>query len=467
MQAELEGLLVEDAALRRRVAARLHSSEDAASRVLWNWLLESVRAAYGFRIAQIPRPPSYIESVVGERLRQIDEMLSVLYPVDVEARIETVCAVAALIDAEIAWTHENAGRSLSRALFDLQRVHCDDAGLVLPLPSYWEPGLDSRLRVRTLIERGIASGETWYPHYEDVVLDSCARFEAHLTTLNAHRDPTVRRAASACLRTYVSAREQRLNLRADQILITPDAIRRVLREYRHLFLNQWSLGLGHDDSSVVVLGAEHAYELNLDADIVNLCTESIGCGVIWLSGGRRDVVRAVSGGAVNTVRPFQVHPNDHYCKGSSHTWAKLATALGQSGSHQPGCLPGLGSFCYQIELSAHPSQATTGSQPPTPARVAFLRLVMQRLRETACVLLIHGSTSTSGHENARFEIARAFLGAECRGALTTPHAWSEPGRPIQVADSGGRRVIKTRALANQGSTDTFLSRIAELVGEAL
>jgi len=89
------------------------------------------------------------------------------------------------------------------------------------------------------------------------------------------------------------------------------------------------------------------------------------------------------------------------------------------------------------------------------------------MRTTARVLLIHGSRSSAQHEAARLELANCFLGVQNAPTLQEPHALSERGAPISVADANGRRVIKTRALAGQASTGEFLERIDELIGDAL
>jgi hypothetical protein len=449
------------------LSERLSSEADLVVPHLWLWLLDELRAAYGFGVLDPRRSQAYIDSKVVLHLMRIDEVLSILFPDDCDRRRAAIATLATLIDAEIDWTIRNTGKPAPSSLFDGQRLFHDTDGLVLPLAPHWKPDLDAE-RIRSMFERAIAVGVPISAYHEAVVLNSCDRFEAHLQSLEErHRDPIVRKTAAVVRQTYVSARAQRLDLEVEHVLVNPVAVRRVLREHRELFLNQWALGIGRDDAPVVVLGAEHAYNVERDADLVNLCSESIGSGILWLCGGRNDVVNALSGGAITTARPFHVHPNDHYQEGSMHTWERLGRALGAPGVHEPRSVPGLGDLCYQIELSAQPSQDTSGSEPPTAARRLFLRSVMEHVRETASVLIIHGSQSSRAHEAVRLELASVFLGGPCERALSQRHPLSERYRPISVADIGERRVIRTRALSNQGCTDEFCDNLAALVSEAI
>jgi hypothetical protein len=461
--AQLEERISADTDAARALGEYLSTDESTVIPIFWNWLLETMRSAYGLGVSDPQRSRNYIDCTVATSLVPIDEMLSVIYPGDQESRANAIVALASLVDAEIDWSERNAGKLPSPGLFHGQRIHRDEHRHVIPIRNYWRPPLDTTAGVHAVLARAATLVDLVSAYHEQLVEEACHRFEVHLEGLGRHRDPIVRRTAGRVRESCLLAREQRLDLQAASVHINPDAVRALLREHRPLFVNQWELGLGRDDSSVVVLGAEHAYELNQDMDLVNFCTESIGSGVVWLCGGRKDVTRALSGGVVTEARPFHIHPNDHYRKGSSHTWGRLALALGHPGAHEPHSVPGLGDHCYQIELSAHPSQRNTGSQPPTPERRAFLKRVMEQMRETARVLLIHGSRSSNEHEAARFELAGTFLGIPSEAALNQPHELSRPGSPISVADVDGRRVIKTRSLSQ--SSGEFLSRIAELVQE--
>lgn len=468
----LDSRLNADIAVREALAAQLLIPVDAnVASVVWLHLLDLTRSLYRLdnddpwcRAAE--RSSTYIEAAIAGSLLVLDDVISILFD-DLGTRVDMIVSLATLIAAEIRWVFDNTGRLPPAAIFDGQRMCRSDAGVVMPIVDYWNPHLDSEPRVRTLLERARVGAGTLCAHHEDLVNDCCDGYVAHLTLLQNHRDPIVRRVAGDIRQTYLVARAKRLDLEAADVWIGPSLMSKVLREHRALFLNQRALGLGRDDAPVVVLGAEHAYNLEWNAELVNLCMESIGIGILWSCGGRADISRALSGNAVRMRRPFHIHPNDHYGKGVMHTWGRLASAIDDPAAHEPGAVPGLGMRCYQIELSAYPSKRNEGSQPPTRERVDFLRRVMERMRETARVLLIHGSKTSWAHESARLEAARAFLGVSCERQLSVPHVSSARGAPISVADAGGRRVIRTRALAGQGSTDAFLERVARLVGEAL
>jgi hypothetical protein len=468
----LEGRLSAEAAIRDTLAAQLSIPIEAdITRVVWLHLLDLTRSLYRLDnddpwCPSAGRSQAYIEAAIATNLLALDDFVSVLVD-DVGTRVDMIVALATLIDAEIRWICDNSGRPPETALFDGQRIRCSDTGLVMSVVDYWDPRLDSPSRVRQLLVRARRGGDTLYAHHDDLVDECCAGYMVDLAQLQNHRDPIVRRVAGEIRQTYLVARTKRLDLEATDIRIDPSVIGKVLRDHRALFLNQRTLGLGRDDAPIVVLGAEHAYDLESNAELVNLCMESIGSGILWSCGGRADVSRALSGNAVCMRRPFHIHPNDHYCEGVKHTWERLATAFGEPSAHEPGEVPGLGMRCYQIELSAHPSRQSAGSQPPSRKRVDFLRRVMDRMRETARILLIHGSRTSSAHESARFEAARAFLGVSCERQLRTPHFYSARGAPISVADAGGRRVIRTRALAGRGSTDAFLTRLGRLIAEVL
>jgi len=468
---------------------------DVTASLLWSELLEFARVLYGIGDeAPLPsqQPQTYVDNIVAIVVPELDLRLHYLYDNDSE-RINAIRRLAAIVSAELVWSQDNQGRPPPPCTVHALTLPLDEKGHLGPSPDHWDPGVLDEARIAALIAaRALedaqldemrrqreflveSSGESVLPLdagpiavYDDLLLLSAQGYEEHLANLEAHRDPRVRRTANQFALTYRMARKHRAALDRDDVLINPNAVRNlIMRDHRSLFVNQWELGLGCDSAPILVLGAEHAYEPADDTNLVNFCLESIGSGVVWLTSGAAAITQALSDGAVCAGRPFHVHPNDYYHVGDEHTWANLATAIGFPNQHAPRQVPGLGAFCYQIELSAYAARSADDSQPPTPSRLAFLRSIVARLRNTARVLLIHGSRSSRSHERARFELATCFLGISAEPQLSRPHPLSESQRPVSVADYAGRRVIRTRALSNQGITLEFLNKIAYLVWEGI
>jgi hypothetical protein len=297
------------------------------------------------------------------------------------------------------------------------------------------------------------------------VRESATLYGAYLDELVAGDDRTLGVVAAKVRATLTAATSRGAALTAADVAFDVDDLRALDAAQREMLLNEWSLGVGRDDAPVLVIGAEHAYDVGDDAFLVNLCTEALGSTILWLSGGKPEVVSRLTGGAVRIPRPLHIHPYDHYRPNGSHTWSHVAAALGVVEQGRAGAEPGLGTFCHQIELSAWPSPRAGGGRPPTAERVAFLERLVTAVRSTASVLIIHGGRGAEGTEAARVRIASAFLGADCAAALARQHPATEPYRPIAVADHTGRRVIRTRQLSGQGASSAFEARLAKLVAE--
>lgn len=293
--------------------------------------------------------------------------------------------------------------------------------------------------------------------HSDLVQVAASRYEAHLQRVEAMALAPATLAAVRGLRAAVRcARTNGGALAGSDVDFTVDSIAVMPREDRKLLINQFALGLGHDDARVVVLGNEAAYEVDRDDELLNFCLESCASQVIWSCGGSPEVVDRLSGGAVRLPvgRPFHIFPNDFFREGGGHTWVRLAQILGTGEEVRPGASPGLGDLCYQIELSAHPSQVASRGRAPTAERVQFLVDVMRTLSTTADVLLIHGPGRVE-FQHARQQLAAAFLGLP-NGATLNWADLGEPRRPIAALMENGRRVVRTRALGNTGVTAEFI-----------
>lgn len=302
------------------------------------------------------------------------------------------------------------------------------------------------------------------PFHRAVVLEAVARYELYLENL-AVRQPhmTIVRPILEALRT---ARRDGPRMQASGIGFDTGALERLSATDRRRLLNQFALGLGRDDAPVVVMGTEQAFELDERADLVNFCLENIASHIVWLAHGDSSVVSALSQNQVvsSVDRPFHIHPNDHYQEGGGHTWGRLARVLGDDGAHEPAAEPGLGHFCYQLDASAYPSQRADAGLPPTNTRMDFLvTSALPSLATTARVLILHGSSIDGDH---RDRLARAFLGLPGGNSIAWRGHLAQPGRPLAFFDHNARRVIATRALANQGVTLDFLRTLRELVANA-
>ncbi len=300
--------------------------------------------------------------------------------------------------------------------------------------------------------------------YPKLVGESLRRYSQFLRQLAANSDNVeLCRVASLLAETVDLAMEKGEQLGPDDLMFSVTDLRTLDLDAREALLNQYALGFGRDDAPIVVMGTEHAYELDHEDELVNFCLESCCGAVMWACGGSGELVRRLSGGDVDIERPFHIHPNDYFQERGAHTWVRLARVVGRGGEERIGAEPGLGDLCYQIDLSAHPKQRNSDSVPPTQERLEFLVQAMHALRGTSRVLLFHGKANDNGPwAAARDLLARAFTALPA----SEPFRWvdlSEPNRPLQYADVGACRIIVTRALANAGVTLEFLEQLAALV----
>ena len=285
----------------------------------------------------------------------------------------------------------------------------------------------------------------------------------HLRGLQAEPASVLGAAIEALKSTLEAALAKRDALELSETTFSVADLVPLTLDQRTSLFNEYALGLGRPDRSVLVIGTAHAYELGRDEDLVNYCLESCAQPLVILTNGRTDIVERLTAGAVALPadRPFHVYPNDHYREGGTHTWARLAQVVGTGVEHWPGARPGLGDLCYQIELSAFPSQRNAGGRLPSLERLKFLERAMPVFARSGSVLLFHGKALDSEWEGARTRLIGSFLGRAPGHADWVDE--SERNRPLRHVTIGTRRVIVTRALANAGVTREFLERLAMLV----
>lgn len=199
---------------------------------------------------------------------------------------------------------------------------------------------------------------------------------------------------------------------ATDVVVSVAVLSRLTTPERAVLLNDSALGLGSDGTEVVVIGTEHGYDLHLDQNLPNFCLEACANAVLWLTGGKQDIVSALTNGVVATERPHCIYPNDHHDEGGGHTWVTLAKALGVG--HEPGSSPNFGDRSYQIDLSSYPAQKNKDGKAPSEARVKFLESILERMTKTARVLLLHGRPDDIALWPARQRLIEAFLGGSLR-----------------------------------------------------
>jgi len=244
-------------------------------------------------------------------------------------------------------------------------------------------------------------------HHRNLVLASQTAYRAYLESLLVR--PTTGSGLSIATRHLIDCLDAAAThgpaLTVQRVKFTDSLLLPLTEAERQQLVTQWSLGLGHDAAPVVTVGAEQAFNLDMDEDLGNFALDASATG-LWLAGGRAELALHVAGTkrwAAGPRRPYHLEPNDYYRRQAlrgRHTWILLAALL-LPDAGQPALTdraartllgtahPALGARTYQIEISAHPSRNAAGGSLPTQQRRDFLDLVMKETRHTACVLLFH------------------------------------------------------------------------------
>jgi len=235
---------------------------------------------------------------------------------------------------------------------------------------------------------------------------------------------------------------------------------------RATLVNQWALGIGNDAAPVIVMGTEHAYDV--DKSPAGLALESCASVLLWLADGGPELARWIAqddtwvkgtGG-----RAYHRHPSDHYRVASGQTWSTVARVLGVP-------LEELGELSYQVERSAHPARAASRGAPPTRERLAFLVGLLRTFRTSARVLILHGKTHTASNDWAACNrsLTMTFLD---QAVLSAPETLPIGMASIRRWTNGDRTVFHTwalnrGALARSGAPDAYEDQLAKLVASAL
>jgi hypothetical protein len=307
--------------------------------------------------------------------------------------------------------------------------------------------------------------------YPDLVEMSARNYA---NSLRANRNELSDAGRAACDRltaTLDLATERRTELRPEDLAFGPRSLDGITAEDRPRFVNQFVLGTGWDGAPILVMGTEAA-ENYAAANAEELAFHCL-YAVLQLAGGSTRIIHAMAEGSTwgtnvkdwsRPVRRYDFEPNDllQLNMGRPRTWRILAEVA--AGSTDRGVWSalfddptrgiGLGALTYQIERSADSALKATLGTPPTPARLEFItREVIPRLHASANTLLLHGFGGSRWKEwwPADERLIQAFLGSADPIGFTWTH--KVRGQSVEFAESGGNRVIYSRALSGTVSRD--------------
>jgi hypothetical protein len=242
--------------------------------------------------------------------------------------------------------------------------------------------------------------------HDRLVEESANRYLAYLDTLAHAADGTLAGVLQDIATTVQNALTMRGALSRANIPFTAASLLPLRPEQRWLLVNQWSLGVGNPDSRVLVIGTEHAYDVDGEW-LAGLAVESCCSAVPWLSDDDGSIAAHIARDErwIDAVgRGYHRHPSDFYSVGGGHTWRLVAKVLGAD-------LRDLGDVAYQMGRSAAASRTAAKGQRPSRERLNFLS---EFLGSTpASVLLVHGRAIDSGPEwaAANDELIAVFLGS--------------------------------------------------------
>ena len=269
--------------------------------------------------------------------------------------------------------------------------------------------------------------------HEAVVVDSTDHFIAHLDGLRRQAlSDALRSAINDLVTSLAAAMVKRRGLVPSDVPFTTRSLKDLSSAERELLVNQWSLGVGNPSARVIVMGTEHADDVNGDWP-AGLAVESCANAILWLADDRGPLAAHIADDrtwASARGRGYHRHPYDYYRVGGGHTWRVVAKVAGASFDR-------LGDETYQIERSAAPARTAARGRPPTPERVALLLDLLAR--SSARVLLLHGHAvdPPAEWEVVNSRLIDQFLN---RGPRTV-HDHSFGANRARTMDAGERRVV--------------------------
>ncbi len=182
-------------------------------------------------------------------------------------------------------------------------------------------------------------------------------------------------------------------------------------------VNQWGLGVGNPLASVIVMGSEHAFDVESKEWLAGLALESCASQLLWMTDDRGQLASHIASDAAFLPKDgksgYQSRPWQYYSVGSGHTWRMVARAVDVEFEQ-------LSDATYQIERSAAAARRARGGTPPTPARLQFLGDLLGLFRRTARLLILHGRTP---EEDMVWSVANRRLAARFLGMSPDDLDW--------------------------------------------
>ena len=170
----------------------------------------------------------------------------------------------------------------------------------------------SRSGVRAFRMTGVMS-ERPEGSYEAVVVDSTAKYLAYLVEVRRQTlSGALRSAINHLVTSLAAAMTKRRGLVPSDVPFTTRSLKGLSGAERELLVNQWSLGVGNPSAPVIVMGTEHAYDVNGDWP-AGLAVESCANAILWLADDRGPLAAHIEDDRTWTSardRGYHRHPYD-------------------------------------------------------------------------------------------------------------------------------------------------------------
>lgn len=305
--------------------------------------------------------------------------------------------------------------------------------------------------------------------YPQIAQWSLERYRRELLVERPSLSHYAQEALDRLVETIEAAVDRPKTLRPEEISFGITSLANTPQGELPAFINQYSLGVGWDGASVVVMGTEPAENPESPEDMAWHAIYSVLVG----AESRPEIVDRIAEGSnwktsagkewnPGGRRPYHLNPNDFIHverrRGTS-TWKVVAQVVAPKSAGEWRQLldgkpdsPGLGHYAYQIDRSAIPAMESAKGEPPSDKRIAFLAEVLQLLRKTARLLLLHGFGGPGRwrewwQQDER--VIRAFLGLKSTAKVDLDWRNAAGSNSLGVLSDGGRKVVYTRALSNR------------------
>jgi hypothetical protein len=257
--------------------------------------------------------------------------------------------------------------------------------------------------------------------FEDLLVKAAEAYRNQLAAV-------VRLAASEPLRTAAEglrasiavALATRTSLEVARAPFTATSLHGVARTP---LMDQCQLGFGCDSAPIVAIGTEQGWSAD---DDLTFALSHCAVNLFWLTGSPTSLVLKIADRATwhkRYDRPFVVLPADYYTQGRGpgrgrDTSKVLAEIVEFTVGWRPtggflaaaGDQPCLGDLTYMLDLAVAPARYHAAGNVPSKERIAFLRQVFERFRDTARAVIFYGKLDRS-LDDVRNQLADIFLGS--------------------------------------------------------